>query len=141
MANAWQSKKLGAWGSESSALKKKSLAYTTASPTSASAIPTPETSGNTSRSSISSQDSRSNKKKNNNSNGENSQTNQASYVHSKPPFNHDEVKQFLISQFEQYSRSSVTLTTDDSTDWNTSQSKTWKSKKYGCLSELERVLR
>lgn len=61
---------------------------------------------------------------------------------SRPAFNGEEVRLYMIRQFEEASKGSKVFSSNQPLDWNASQSKGWKSrKKYGCLSELERALR
>ena len=157
MANVWQAKKLGAWGSDSSLLKKKGI--TSASPASNS-ISNSNSNSNSSSTIASTKSSvvaephgetkngkkkhnhgHSNNHSNGHSNGHGNGHNNGESPVTRPAFNTSEVKRFLASQFEQQSKSSVTLVIEDSKDWNTAQSKARKSKKYGCLSELERVLK
>ncbi|KAM3163852.1 hypothetical protein ACU8KH_02328 [Lachancea thermotolerans] len=67
---------------------------------------------------------------------------------SRPAFNSEQVAQFLRSQFAaQLSQPNTTVYTKPKThsshgspDWGTTTSK-WKTKKYGCLSDVARSLR
>lgn len=134
MANTWESKKLGVWAETRalSANKKKSPGSDSAteeqrkrSEECGTLAREPQPQPRTGTSSTSVLQHRSERR--NNSVG-------------RPAFNGEEVREFLVRQFETHSQCSKLFRSNESLDWNIAQSKTSRAKKYGCLSELERAL-
>lgn len=60
----------------------------------------------------------------------------------RPSFNAQEVEIFLQENFRYYAKTAVPYVSNSRSDsWDTNTSNRWKSRRYGCLNEITRVLR